>query len=214
MAILQRLRAFTEESHRNIEVELSFLLSPAVTLNDIKGLLSGFYTFIIAQEIQMIGLTDDKWLKDIDLHGRLKQPALYFDLRNLGMTDDEITNLPRCGNLPPLQTTAQRLGYLYVIEGSSLGGRIINLHLASTLGLSGSKKLRYFSPYGDAHVGSYWRQYTQVLCQFLQEHPEQETLLFQAAQDTFKKLSLWLRRFQKPLPALESPIEQGKDASL
>ncbi|GLY31791.1 biliverdin-producing heme oxygenase [Kineosporia sp. NBRC 101731] len=63
-----------------------------------------------------------------DVPSRRRAGAIASDLRSLGLTDEEVRNLPR-SPLPPAPTTrGQALGRLYVLDGSALGGSVIARH--------------------------------------------------------------------------------------
>ncbi len=77
--------------------------------------------------------------------------------------------------------TAAFLGAFYVLEGSSLGGRIIARHLEPAFGFEDGKGNAYFRGHGEA-TGVLWRETTQAIAGV----PEAEAaLVIQAAQRTF-----------------------------
>lgn len=63
-------------------------------------------------------------------------------------------------DFPKPKSRAEAMGMLYVVEGSSLGGRMIARELAKK-GVS-DQNLAFLDPYGDA-VGSRWRSFLLVL---------------------------------------------------
>lgn len=58
--------------------------------------------------------------------------------------------------------TARFAGALYVIEGSSLGGRFISRHVQPLLGLLPGEGNAYFEGYGD-QTGTLWREVAAVI---------------------------------------------------
>jgi heme oxygenase len=62
-----------------------------------------------------------------------KSQLLRRDLAECGLTVREIRDLPRCAALPPPDRRGT-LGWLYVSQGSALGGQIISRRLAQSLG--------------------------------------------------------------------------------
>ena len=68
--------------------------------------------------------------------------------------------------MPDLATPAAIVGALYVIEGSTLGGKVIARQLAAHLGLNAAKGARFFHGHGaatEAHWGEFW-QFAAVNC--------------------------------------------------
>ncbi len=79
----------------------------------------------------------------------------YADRQKLSWLAEDIAALG--GALPPPQTrrviavpgdAAERIGMLYAIEGSTLGGQVISRHLKANLGLSPERGARFFFAYG------------------------------------------------------------------
>lgn len=62
----------------------------------------------------------------------------------------------------PRLECAAALGALYVLEGASLGGRVIARHVADALALTPDTGLAFFCGYGDA-TGEMWRRFGAAL---------------------------------------------------
>ena len=67
------------------------------------------------------------------------------------------------------QTTAFALGILYVVEGSSLGGRFILKNLETIPGLDNGKGVSYFTGYGNK-TGSQWKNFLNFLTTYEEEN--------------------------------------------
>jgi heme oxygenase len=88
---------------------------------------------------------------------RVRLALLREDLRRLGADDERLGALPRCVPAASLcRDAASAAGSLYVLEGSTLGGRIINRRLAAASWYPASG-LRYWDPHGD-NTGSRWKE--------------------------------------------------------
>ncbi|MCP2029691.1 heme oxygenase [Flavobacterium sp. HSC-32F16] len=61
------------------------------------------------------------------------------------------------------------LGVLYVIEGSSLGGRFILKNIVKNPTLSNDQGVSYFKGYGDK-TGSYWKNFLNMLAEYEQNN--------------------------------------------
>lgn len=62
----------------------------------------------------------------------------------------------------PAAREAAFLGALYVMEGSTLGGRFIARHVETTLGLLPGHGNAYFRGHGE-HTGAMWRETTEAI---------------------------------------------------
>ena len=56
--------------------------------------------------------------------------------------------VPPCAALPDVSTPGRAMGALYVLEGSTLGGRHVSAHVRRVLGAAAG--VRWFTAYGDA----------------------------------------------------------------
>jgi heme oxygenase len=95
--------------------------------------------------------------------GRRKLPLLEADLRALGIEP--------CA--PPARDAhfagaAEALGALYVLEGATLGGRIIHRHTAGPLGVTPEHGAAYYQGYGDG-TGERWKAFGRALTRFADE---------------------------------------------
>lgn len=95
--------------------------------------------------------------------GRRKLPLLQADLRALAVE-------PCAPGAPParLAGAAEALGALYVLEGATLGGRIIHRHTAGVLGVTPEQGAAYYQGYGD-ETGARWKAFGQALTRFADE---------------------------------------------
>jgi heme oxygenase (biliverdin-IX-beta and delta-forming) len=185
MDILQRLRRETRLEHDAIEQVLG-LTEAALTLQSYRKRIGQFYGFYVALEeaLRPYAQTADEgdWLDP-----RLtKTTDLSVDLAHLGLS---VSELPICRNLPPLTSRAERLGCLYVIEGATLGGRVIALHIEKQLQLTASSGGRFFRGYGSA-TGAMWQALRQVLLDNA-DGIETENNIIASASATFVSLRRW-----------------------
>ena len=95
--------------------------------------------------------------------------------------------LPMC-SAPVLRNAAEALGSLYVMEGSTLGGRVIERNVKRCLGLDAQHGCTYFAGYG-MHTGTMWRSFLTQLDQAPAVDAEQ---IADGATATFECLALWL----------------------
>lgn len=146
-----RLRNATSAAHRRLEADLG-LATPTVSRAHVVRLLERFHGFHAAWEPSLEGKVPDA----IRLP-RLKLPLLRDDLAGFGFDSDRLHSLPQCEEAPALcSSPAQAAGTLYVLEGATLGGRMIGRALQDASWLGG-RTLRYWNPYG-ADTGRRWQE--------------------------------------------------------
>ncbi|KQS24820.1 biliverdin-producing heme oxygenase [Dyadobacter sp. Leaf189] len=186
-SFIKNLRIETAESHQILENnQLSkTLLDPAVTLSDYQAYLSKIYGITLACELQIFPV-----LKDIlpDWNSRYKSALIVKDLSRTGMSDDQIRDLPihqfDCSGTP------EAMGIMYVMEGSTLGGKIIYKHVHNKLGLDPESGAAYFWGYGD-QTGSMWKSFVSLLAQYAAGSKSSATII-DSAKKTFTVINSWL----------------------
>jgi heme oxygenase len=124
--------------------------------------------------------------EDLGLERRLKGALLENDLHFLGR---EPASVPRCGNLPVVDTFQQGIGCLYVMEGSTLGARIISRRLEMHLKLMDGAGASFFNAYG-ASTGRNWNAFRSFVVARVTVEDTDEIVT--AAQQTFQSLFEWL----------------------
>jgi heme oxygenase len=82
---------------------------------------------------------------------------LGSDLTALGVASEDFGGIPNCSQTPQLDTPNRRLGALYVVAGSALGGRELSRGLDSVLGKGVTSGRTFFLGYGD-RTGEVWRE--------------------------------------------------------
>ncbi|MGN7454595.1 biliverdin-producing heme oxygenase [Paenibacillus pasadenensis] len=188
-SIMERLRGQTAEEHERMEENryaraiMEGTLDPA----GYRRYLELFYGFIQPAEERIY---PDAELESLGLEAAVRQkaPLLESDLEKLGLSREELGAIPRCAELPDLSDPARKLGYLYVLEGSTLGGQIISRKLAASLGLDEERGLAYFRAYGD-DTRSRWLEMRSIIEQGAAGR-EEETIA--AAKETFALLERWV----------------------
>lgn len=178
-SFLKELRAGTDANHKALEQNpySERLMSPDVTVEDYKIYLEKMYGIIMPfeQDIQ-------PKLSHIvtDMANRQKHHLLSNDLQDLGNNTENI----------PLYhfnaaNDAAALGQMYVLEGSTMGGMVIQKHM-SKLGVP----VRYFASYG-SNTAMMWRAFIDALTTYAVTHNKQEEII-DSAVATFKTMDNWL----------------------
>ena len=126
--IFERLKEGTADIHRQIEERVP-VFREDFNLAEYGRLVERFYGYWSPLEIKLLqvpGLNHP----ELDLPARMKSALLVGDLRILGR---DPAASPRCSHLPAMDTFPCALGCLYVLEGSTLGARLISKRLAEHL---------------------------------------------------------------------------------
>jgi heme oxygenase len=182
--IFERLREGTSEIHRRIEERVP-VFGCDFARADYVRLLERLYGFWGPLETELSRL-DVLREKDLGLEGRLKGALLQKDLHFLGR---EPANVPRCDHLPAVDTFQRALGCLYVMEGSTLGARIISRRLEEQFQLVDGSGASYFNAYGTS-TGQNWNAFRRfVIARVIMEDTAE---VVEGARQTFQNLFDWL----------------------
>lgn len=181
-SLLDRLRRETAAQHRELEATVDITARLAAP-ESYRQLLAAFYGFYAPLELQL-----RRAAPTLDaMHGRFEKCRwLAEDLAQLGVADP--TQLPRCRSFPRLDNRPRVLGTMYVIEGSTLGGRHISALLDA--GAAADMPRRFFTSYG-SEVGTMWRSFVAQLNELTA--PADHDIAAENARATFDSMREWLR---------------------
>lgn len=189
MMIMLQLRERTRAHHDRMEQNVD-ISERCGSLESYRLLLEKFYGFYAPVEAAL-GSRSDWESSGLDFNRRRKVPLLRADLRALGVCNADLDRLPHCSYLPNLNTTAQALGCLYVLEGATLGGQIIARQIKAALNIDRHNGGAFFCSYGNA-VGAMWKSFGGALTAYSSAHAVEEIIIGSAC-DTFTTLDRWLR---------------------
>jgi heme oxygenase len=154
---LARLRSATAAAHADLDTALDVLDRPWDTavhrrwLELTWGLLAPLERALAAQ-----AATDPAAL---DVAGRARAELVVADLRALAVPEDEVAALAECPDVPAVPDRAAALGVRYVLDGSTLGGRLI----ARAVVAAGVPAAATTSLTGREGAGRRWRETTAAL---------------------------------------------------
>lgn len=174
---LDRLKKYTSHSHTNLEnlpVSLS-IVNPAVTKKEYAQYLTLMYDVIKDAEQNIFPA-----LQNIvtDLSERGKSAYIENDLKTLGVDKQGYQKPLSSGNNN--FSAAFAMGIMYVIEGSTLGGRFILRNISEALGYGPDNGAQYFAGYGNA-TGSRWKNFLNILVQYEKESNYEKEIIDGAA---------------------------------
>lgn len=185
--ILELLKEHTRSLHERVErtVDLPARLRSA---DCYTSLLTRFYGFYAPLEDRLAAGASAAGL---GFDARRKVPLLRDDLAALGLGEAAILALPRCEHLPAVTDTGDALGCLYVLEGATLGGRVVRRQVEQALGLSPGRGCSFFGSYGEK-VGEMWREFCRLLEGYVTSTPGAGDRVVAAAVGTFACLDRWV----------------------
>jgi heme oxygenase len=183
----KRLRQETAESHQRLEDNplSKAILHPSVLIQDYQTYLAALFGVTIACEDQVFPAISHVIT---DLAGRYKSRLIIDDLLATGLTEAEVDALPVYRF--EFSSAAEALGIMYVLEGSTLGGKVLFRHIHEVLGLSPENGASYFWGYG-SQTGNLWKSFISSLTQFVDEHEERDAVIH-SAKKTFTIIDNWL----------------------
>lgn len=185
-ALRERLKAETRAQHDAAE-RATRIADRTSDVRDYVPLVARLFGFYEAAEARLAAAHGGA-LAGLRLEPRRRAPLLRRDLHALGLSAADIEALPRCADLPDTSSPPAALGYLYVVEGSSLGGTLIARQLAARLGLRPETGAAFFSIYGD-QVGARWHEFLTALTAAPVEAAD---AVVAAARDTFARFTRWV----------------------
>ncbi|EYF08316.1 biliverdin-producing heme oxygenase [Chondromyces apiculatus] len=184
--LLERLRSGTRELHDRIEGVVP-LLRPDLTLTAYTAYLAriaGYYPPIEAA----LASAPPSFVEHFGIDERKKSHLLHRDLLALGLDEARLAALPVCSDLPDLSSPDRMIGCLYVLEGSTLGSRVL-LRTVKNLGVDEGSGAAFLAGYG-ADTGPMWVRYGEALAAYASR--ADAALVVRGAEDTFTTLERWI----------------------
>jgi Heme oxygenase len=139
----QQLKSATQPIHDALHDHplMRRLMEPECSLADYRSILEVFQRFYAEAEARFNSLAP-KFDGEAPVLAWLRQ-----DFCAIGGGDDVMES--RRDSEKKKADFSSYLGYLYVKQGSTLGGQVLSRRLGNTLGLSPERGLRFFSSFGE-----------------------------------------------------------------
>ncbi|MEO8961995.1 MAG: biliverdin-producing heme oxygenase [Ginsengibacter sp.] len=182
----EELKLRTKERHQQLEVKVITAIKLIHHRNDYARLLQLFAGYfgsledLIEQNLNLDMLTDYRL--------RRKAAALQADLISMNVP------LPKkigSENLPTIKNSLQAIGALYVMEGSTLGGRIIRKMVADKL--PNENAFSFFEGYGEK-TNDMWKSFKASIDAIVLNNKETNVVI-DSANETFYKFSFYFDFF-------------------
>ena len=167
----RRLREETRPDHEAAEAAMS-LMTPGLSLNAYRGVLHALFPVLQTWEVWSAQYAPDS-LQPL-LSERRRSRWIAQDLRVLGGKEappedgegspihwDRVVGIDRQPGYEG-RFAAAFLGVMYIVEGSTLGGRLIARHIEPALGLANGQGAAYLRGHGEA-TGALWQEITATI---------------------------------------------------
>ncbi len=184
-SILSRLRTETAEAHTSLENQVGIEKCLA-DVEQYRDLLVRFHGFYAAMETQLESVGDWSTV-GLDLTERRKAAWITSDLAALGA---DAATAPACDDLAPLPGLGHAFGGLYVLEGSTLGGRAISNMMQGSAVPENAR--RFFAGY-ETETGPKWKAFGAALEQYVADSGQGDDVIA-GANAVFASMERWMQK--------------------
>lgn len=157
------LKQNSKEQHASLEEKYksNHIFDKTYRLQDYKNFIYANYALHHSFEVPLEQALSEEFKSSIQYKERKKLVTIENEISALG--------LPLLGNseLYRLESEAQAIGILYVMEGSTLGGNIIKKQLSKNEEFA-NMEFNFLGIYG-AEVGNYWKKFISQINDKFQE---------------------------------------------
>ncbi len=188
-SLSQWLKEESSAEHQKVEAKLD-VFNRVRSLSDHKQLLQSFYGLHLTYE-KNIAIYREQIKSVLDWDISFKSSLLEKDLSYLGLTTNEIENLPRCSeDSLALYSLPNTVGTLYVMEGSAMGGQFIGKKLSELFNIQTHEGLLFYFAHSQ-NLREYWRQFTKKLDDYGEKNLDKWPEILSASKRTFRCFENW-----------------------
>lgn len=185
-SVAQLLKKETFHAHTESEKILTPKLASITSYEDYASVLKMFYGYFSPVEALIKFYISKDVLNDID-----ERRNSLFILRDLKAINHSTDALPVCNDLPKIKSSLEALGTMYVLEGSTLGGRMISKMLTKNASVVFNEYNLNFFNGNKEDTGYKWTYFLSVL----DKYGEHADVIVASANETFKCLTKWMEKF-------------------
>lgn len=198
MIALSALKSATKDRHDALEATplLARLAAPDLTRPEYITAVRRLGGFHAAAEERLSGFGHNM---PLNLDARRKAHLAVRDLRDLGLDAEDNSALSTCPFAPDPVSIHAAFGVLYVLEGATLGGRVLVRHLRQSIGVDGARGASFFHPYGQ-QTGVMWRDFCRAT-ERAARGDDSRVRMVRAAQDAFDAMHRWIS-----VPVEDAPV--------
>ena len=176
---MRALRRHTAQHHERLDARLD-IGARLVSLDAYRDLLERLHGFYDPLEERLAPWAET--VPGLEFRARRKTPLLVADLHALAGHPGPVASA-----LPAVDTPARALGVIYVLEGATLGGKLIARDARQRLGVTPETGAAFFAAYGSA-AAARWRAFGTVV---EAAHPDPGEACAAAA-GCFERMEAWL----------------------
>ena len=187
--MIERLNEATRAHHADAETDFDILFEAETTPEHYQRFLVRAYGFEAPLE-SMLQMTPNLELM-IDLKERAKAGYIAQDLMSLGMRPAELAEIPQCLAIPQFRGAAEALGWMFVVERTTLTHSVLRRHLTTRLPREMRGASAYLSCYTGV-VGTRWRKYGTTLDDIARQ-PAIADRIVTAANEAFRCQRRWIQ---------------------
>jgi len=170
MTLQEKLKAATTSEHDQLETQMFVgqIMSKMLSIEQYNKILMTNYLIHASYEELLFSTIPKDMGKALDLDERKKLTALEKDLLQAELAPAVVVT-PNNRNW----TLWSALGALYVLEGATLGGKVIYKQLLANPNFANSSlDLNYYNIYGDQLMAK-WSQFVGILNSVTEEHHQE-----------------------------------------
>jgi heme oxygenase len=189
--MIERLNDETRIHHAEVDGDFDLLFRDDAASTHYQYFLMRVYGFEAPLE-SALAMTPNLGLM-LDLRERQKTSFLAQDLLALGLRPQELAELPLCLVIPTYRGAAEALGWMYVVERSTLAHSVIRRHLLTKL----PREMRYASAYLQAYsgvIGARWREFG-IKLDDVARTPAISDRIVEAANEAFRCQRRWMMQY-------------------
>ncbi len=186
-SLLVRLNLATRQFHADVDAPWLDLLSPSVGISDYLAALVRTYGLIAPFESACRYTPGVARL--VDLKQLLRAGLIAQDLLALGLSAQQIATIPTCPSLSIFRSIPEALGWLYVLERSTLLHDGVRRHLQRHLAVDNA--CGYLAAY-EGHVSDRWAAFGRVLDRVGHDATSANEIV-RSSCDAFQTCRDWLR---------------------
>ena len=184
--LTEELKENTDDIHQASEKKMIIALKKIETKEAYINLLSWLHGFYAPLETLI-----RRQLTEDNFPGITKRSRAEYILWDIGESGVPAPDPDTCEQLPVIDSFHSALGAMYVLEVSTLGGRIIAGMICRSL--DSLKSLSFFNGYG-AETGNMWTSFKNYLNRPFTAEARREIIA--AAEDTFLTFKSWIEKHE------------------